>query len=102
MENGLYPLGGDMTEGWVFIIAVVVVFIVVADAVQRSSYLDKLKKQDYTWYRNQYPEAMRNGRIVCRQCQSRAIRVRGLMNRTYMREHFCGECGATLYYSPEG
>ncbi len=34
-------------------------------------------------------------------CNNERIHVRALMNRTFHREHFCTQCGKTLYYSPE-
>lgn len=61
----------------------------------------KYKKQNYEWYKNTYPEKANNNRIRCFVCDNDHIHVRGLRNRTYYREHFCTQCGKTLYFSPE-
>lgn len=64
--------------------------------------VSKLKKMDYKWYRSKYPSSLRNGQLTCHGCQSNQVHTRNLMNRTFMREHFCSQCGETLFYSPEG
>jgi hypothetical protein len=62
----------------------------------------RMKAKNYRWYRMQYPQAIRGDRVACHSCGSTHIQVRNVMQRSFMREHFCGQCGESLYYSPEG
>jgi len=65
--------------------------------------LRRFEAQSFAWYKTTYADRCApNGRVSCKDCGSHQIRVRGLMQHTYTREHFCGRCGTTLYYSPEG
>jgi uncharacterized paraquat-inducible protein A len=61
----------------------------------------KMKANDYAWYRRTYPQTVKGNAISCNQCGGHRVHVRALLQRTYMREHFCPQCGTTLYYSPE-
>lgn len=63
--------------------------------------LHRFQTYDYLWYRGEFPELVRGNRIACYRCHSDQVTVRQLMNRTYTRQHFCAQCGTTLYYSPE-
>jgi hypothetical protein len=63
----------------------------------------KFEERDFVWFKRNNPNSCReNGEISCPSCKSNQIRVRGLMEQSYTREHFCGACGTTLFYSPEG
>lgn len=62
----------------------------------------RMMAKNYQWYRATYPEAFRGQRVTCKACGSDHVSVRNVMQRTFMREHFCGQCGESLYYSPEG
>lgn len=64
--------------------------------------MNRLLEKNYQWYRQQYPESILGKKVLCNSCGSDSVRVRGLMQQTYMREHFCGRCGQVLYFSPEG
>lgn len=64
--------------------------------------MKRLLERNFRWYCRQYPNAIKGKIVLCNSCGSESIRVRGLMQRTYMREHFCGICGQVLYFSPEG
>jgi hypothetical protein len=75
-----------------------VFFFVGASGYRRFSRFATLT---YEWYAHQYPDSITNNGVRCFACKSAHIRVRGLMNHSYTREHFCAQCGATLYYSPE-
>lgn len=59
-------------------------------------------RHNYQWYREQFPSNVRDNRITCRHCGSGNVRTSNLMNKTYMRLHACGQCGETLYFTPEG
>jgi hypothetical protein len=63
--------------------------------------LAKFEKMTYDWYKLEYPEKVKGNKVVCYYCGNDRIQVRALMNRTFHREHFCTQCGKTLYYSPE-
>lgn len=67
----------------------------------RLKQLSKFEKNTYVWYKETYPNNVQNNIISCFICQNNRIHVRPLMNRTFHREHFCTQCGKTLYYSHE-
>ena len=62
----------------------------------------RLREQDYEWYRSRYPDNVKGNRVTCNTCGSDRITVRGLMRQTRLREHVCTQCGSALYYSQEG
>ncbi|WP_180187938.1 hypothetical protein [Achromobacter insuavis] len=65
--------------------------------------INRFERRNFDWYRHKHPQSYgANGRVSCAKCNGKHIRVRGLMQRSYTREHFCGTCGTTLYYTPEG
>lgn len=64
--------------------------------------INKFQKKTYLWYKASYPLNVDGNRVTCFSCGSPRINARGLMNHSYHREHYCTQCGATLYYSPEG
>jgi hypothetical protein len=59
------------------------------------------RKMNYKKYITENPQCLGNGRVSCCHCGGKQVHVRNLMNRTFFREHFCTQCGKTLYYSPE-
>lgn len=61
----------------------------------------KLQHQTYDWYRQQHPSHVHPRGVRCHNCGNDRIHVRALMGKLYHREHFCTQCGKTLYYSPE-
>lgn len=63
--------------------------------------ISKFQTQTYEWYRAQNPSHAHGGGVSCKKCGGTRIHARGLMQHTYTREHFCTQCGTTLYYSPE-
>lgn len=67
----------------------------------RLKQITRFEKMTYHWYCAQYPQQVQQHKVSCFSCGSPRIQVRALLNRTYHREHFCAQCGTTLYYSPE-
>jgi hypothetical protein len=57
--------------------------------------------RNFDWFRSTHSNCIQGSRISCPHCHGTRIHVRGLMQRTFMREHFCTTCGKALYYSPE-
>lgn len=64
--------------------------------------INKFQKKTYLWYKATHPLNVDGNRVTCFSCGSPRINVRALMNRTYHRDHFCTQCGTSLYFSPEG
>ncbi|MDT6992072.1 hypothetical protein [Burkholderia cenocepacia] len=64
--------------------------------------IKRMRAKNYQWYRTTHPNAVRGNRVACHSCGNDRIQVRNVMQRTFMREHFCSQCGESLYYSPEG
>lgn len=60
------------------------------------------KNRNYEWYKKTFPNSIVRNKVTCFHCGNNRIHVRSIFNRTYHREHFCTQCGKTLYYSPEG
>lgn len=75
--------------------------IFVAIGAINTRYRRKLLAQNFAWYRAQHPSLVSPHGVICHSCGGKRVHVRGLMRRTYIREHFCTLCGTTLYYSPE-
>lgn len=67
----------------------------------RLKQLSTFQRMTYEWYRSTHPTNVVGNRVSCFSCGNQRINVRALMNRTFHREHFCTQCGKTLYYSPE-
>jgi hypothetical protein len=85
------------------IVAILVLFLGIAYAlVSRFRRMKLLRSRDYQWYKLTHPDYAQDGSLRCFRCRGNRIHVRGLMGGTYHREHFCVQCGTTLYYSPEG
>lgn len=61
----------------------------------------QMKEFDFDWYRQEFPELARNGKVTCYKCKSEKVSTERLMQRTFMRRHVCESCGTTLFYSPE-
>ncbi len=98
---------GSMSEGHgpgglVFVL-LAVVFMVWVWRAQDKAYTKRrqMKERNFDWYRSTYPSHFRNGRVTCHKCGGDRVNARALLRHTYMREHFCSQCGETLYYSPE-
>lgn len=70
-------------------------------AKKSHKHLMQLAAKDFEWYKSSYPKNLSGGRVSCYNCGGSRIHVRALMQKTYMREHFCTQCGTPLYYSPE-
>lgn len=76
-------------------------FIPLLIMVSRLKEISKFSTFTYEWYKLNHPESVQGSRLSCFVCGNSRINVRALMNRTFHREHFCTQCGKTLYYSPE-
>lgn len=57
--------------------------------------------KSYDWYKTNHPENVQGNKVTCFKCGSSRINIRSLLQQTYHREHFCGQCGQSLYYTPE-
>lgn len=100
---GIFPLvviGGESIKLGMLVGGGVGTLLLVA-VLRRFFKMKKMLDHNYQWYRMQNPDCVQGKRLLCHSCGSEAIRVRGLMRRTFMREHFCGRCGEVLYFSPE-
>ncbi|BEU96354.1 hypothetical protein ACDW_20590 [Acidovorax sp. DW039] len=97
--------GGDflsLTHGIAFIIIPTIILKMSLSSIkERKRQLLNFKKMTYEWYKNEHPEHIQNNKVYCFSCGGQKINARALMNHTYHREHFCTQCGKTLYYSPE-
>jgi hypothetical protein len=63
--------------------------------------MEMFERQTYKWYRMSHPESVHGARVSCHKCGSLRTQARSVTRQTYHREHFCTQCGTTLYYSPE-
>ena len=69
--------------------------------VSRLRQIHKFQTRTYAWYKSTYANNGQENKLSCFACGNKKIHVRSLYQRTYHREHFCTQCGKTLYYSPE-
>lgn len=79
-----------------------VVLTMLLDALNKTLGVWIKRRHNYWWYRRAYPRFAFDGGVACCACGGARIHARALMQRSYLREHFCAQCGATLYYSREG
>lgn len=75
--------------------------IIIAN-VWRHLKVKAMRQQNYEWYRQTFPACRtRRGGLSCNICGGDRIHTQRLMKQTWLRAHFCAQCGQTLYYSPE-
>lgn len=84
-----------------FLIYVAIGGLVIWGVVSQFKHYGKMKSQNYDWYKKQHPDLVNNGIVSCNRCAASNVGVERVMNQTYMRRHFCRQCGSNLYYSPE-
>lgn len=63
--------------------------------------ISDLQEKNYQWYKKTYPDNVNGNHINCFVCGNDRVSTKALKNRTFHREHFCMQCGKTLYYSRE-
>lgn len=81
--------------------AVLVVIMLVAIVVTNSRRQAKMRSWNFDWYKKEFPNLIKGGRVACYKCNGTDIGIERLMNHMYMRRHVCRTCGTALYYSPE-
>lgn len=59
------------------------------------------KRQNFEWFKQTYPDNVKGTPITCRSCGGENIGTERLMNKTFVRRHFCRTCGTDQYYTPE-
>lgn len=68
---------------------------------KNREWLEEMRLHDFEWYRDTYPNSFVKEKIHCKACGSKRIHTKSVMQHTYMRVHYCGQCGTNLYHSPE-
>lgn len=63
--------------------------------------IELLRSQNFEWYRAQFPDLVKNGKVKCYRCAGESIHIEKLLHQTQLRMHTCRTCGTTLYYSSE-
>lgn len=94
-------------KGWVQFGVALVASLLMGSLMWRANFarirlMERIENLTYDVYIRNNPHQHRHGSVTCNRCGSHKISARGLMQHTYHREHFCTQCGTTLYYSPEG
>lgn len=79
----------------------IAVVLIVGNIVEGRRRQQRLAERDYNWYRLEHPELVTENGVKCSNCGSSHIHAHHLMQRTFLRKHFCSQCGTTLYYSHE-
>lgn len=102
---GLY---GFTTEN-LFIMPFIGCFVSAFSAMIVTGVYRKLHNEK--WYRQTYPhciterkkENAKHGktRIACYHCNSGYLKGQNLMNKTFTRRMYCGDCQTTLFYAGE-
>ncbi|WP_298924534.1 hypothetical protein [uncultured Ramlibacter sp.] len=61
-----------------------------------------MQAQSFAAYKQAHPgRVSHDGHVRCKECGGGNIGIERVMNRTFMRRHFCRTDGTTLYYSKE-
>lgn len=63
--------------------------------------IKRWETENFQWYVAKHPACSTAHGVSCFSCGHNKIQTRNLMNHSYTREHFCAQCGKTLYFSPE-
>lgn len=95
---------GALSKGdWLFGIPAlgIPMFVVWWICYVRIPQINMFERMNYTWYKETHPLNVTPNGVTCHACGSRKIHVRALMRQTYHLAHMCGQCGETLYYTPE-
>ena len=66
-----------------------------------ASRVERYTSHTYERYAKDYPAYVTANGVTCFQCKSPKVHTKNLMRGSFTREHHCGQCGTTLYYSPE-
>ena len=74
-------------------------FLWQAHSIQKR--MEHYAANNYTKYAKDHPAHVTDRGVTCFQCKSPKIHTKNLMQGSFTREHHCGQCGTTLYYSPE-
>ena len=91
--------GGDSSA---FSLIFVLAFLLIGGIkVYQFLRVQMLKRENYDWYKAQYPALVANGHVKCHKCESSNVSTERMMKRTYLRAHVCRQCGTSLYYSVE-
>lgn len=97
--DGFYDLLTIGAGGVLFLLIPTFIVIAVVYGIKQKAVW---ARHTFEWYRTTFPaHAHAKGRVSCRHCGSEHVRAERLLNRTFMRVHSCGQCGKTLYFSPE-
>lgn len=94
---GCIVYGEDLTMLGGIMFFFVGLFIMITNLKQ----LSRFQRKTYEWYKKEHHQHFQGNNVSCYACGSPRINARALMNRTFHREHFCTQCGKTLYYSRE-
>jgi len=97
-----YPVEDSNKTFTLTILGLIFVIAGLVNMVTSVRRINKFQKKTYQWYKSTHPLNIDGNRVTCFSCGGGRIHVRSLMNHTYHRDHFCGDCGTTLYFSPEG
>lgn len=57
-----------------------------------------LEREGFRAFRTKYPDAFRNGDVICPFCSGKGVYIR-TRHRPFLRQHSCRTCGRGLYYS---
>lgn len=88
--------GGTDAFGWaaaIFVLSALFMYGALASIKQRALF----KTKTFAWYKTEHANHVTKNGVSCFSCNGSRIHVRALMNHTYHREHFCTQCGKTLY-----
>lgn len=61
--------------------------------------LSKFEVRTYEWYKAKYPKNVQEDIITCFTCENNLVESRPLLDNIFQYEHYCTECGKTLFYS---
>lgn len=97
----VYVLLVNVINSWYMLISSFVFLIGLSVVWGQVRLKNKFAAKTFEKYKRDNPKCFSGRKVSCNNCGGSRIIVRGLLNHTYHREHFCSQCGKVLYYTPE-
>ncbi len=95
----ILTIHSKLLDGYFGIIPIPFVIIFISVIILSVQDNNKKEKQNYENYKKSYPNNVKGHLVSCHICGNPRIFIRSLSYNSVFREHFCTQCGKTLYYT---
>lgn len=96
MALGLGSLGGAEDDTWVFAGGLLALAAPLVVLISTHREMSGVRRYTAVWYRANFPQALRNGKLACRHCGH--TRIRAQRYGSFHRACVCAGCNETLFY----